>query len=160
MSSPQDPNFPTPNNHQPPEIQATKQKLPVITIGSRKYKLIRYFHKELKVTCRDNKGTLHTIPLSDLKHHEVEAFAKVINNILEAAKQREELGNVAWLEAALEAAKQHIPKGHAIMLTTVPYGESQEGIRYISTCDRKSAIEILKTLLFQWGEGENWAKHI
>lgn len=66
-----------------------------------------------------------------------------------------------YLKQAAKAVEETLPDNHSFIIMAVPNG-NDEGARvsYISSMKRESAIGVIKTILFQWGEKANWMKHI
>lgn len=64
------------------------------------------------------------------------------------------------LQAAAHAVANIIPDHKGFILLVAPYGngESNDRAEYVSNVNREDAIKILKTLLFRWGQNEEWMR--
>ena len=73
------------------------------------------------------------------------------------AKRKNHPKDKDFINQAIKAAEAKCPDGTAIILLTK---NGQDAVRYGANFkDRKSAIQILKALLFHWGVDEGWMKH-
>ena len=65
-----------------------------------------------------------------------------------------------YLQQAIQAAKEKLPDGHEVIVISVSANTPNPRVFYTASMERESAVLVLKTLLFQWGEKENWMEHI
>lgn len=70
------------------------------------------------------------------------------------------LNDKHYLQIAAQRTEASIPSNHAFIIVTAEVDKENSPARYVSDMKRTSAIALLKTLLFQWGEKENWMNHI
>jgi len=142
-------------NDQPPKIEGAK---PVLKLNGVAHKLIRFDVKERRLVLRSKRGKLSNHQIEDLPEDALAGLVKLIPVLM--GEDRAKKGDALWLNDAMTAALEKCPENHAVLIVTAPMGESKEGMRYVANCEREGAVEMLKTLLFQWGEQGNWAEHI
>ena len=65
-----------------------------------------------------------------------------------------------YIVEAIKAAEAKLPDNHRAILISCPVDQPGARINYSAGVNREDAIGILKSLLFQWGEKENWMEHI
>jgi len=70
--------------------------------------------------------------------------------------------NREYLKLAAKEIEAKFPDNHGFILLVVPFEGPQGGrLRYISSIDRQSAINVLKEFLIKsCGQDEDWLQHL
>lgn len=68
--------------------------------------------------------------------------------------------NREYLADLAKTISERLPDNHGFVLLVTPTDTPEPFVHYTASVERKSAIQILRSILFHWGEGENWMRHI
>ncbi len=70
--------------------------------------------------------------------------------------------DVEYLKEAARAVNAKLPDNHGFILLVAEYGEPKEEnrLRYISSMERKTAINVLKEWLIKASGEEEWMRHL
>ena len=69
-----------------------------------------------------------------------------------------------YLTLAAKEIEAKFPDNHGFVLLVMPFNEAANSpanrLRYISNCERETAVKMLKEFLFRIGHAEDWMKHL
>lgn len=66
----------------------------------------------------------------------------------------------SYLREAAVVVESKFPDNHGFILIGTEFENPAARTFYTSNCEREAAIKLMKALLFRWGEGEEWMRHI